>query len=402
MQVIYAKEKFPESFSKSLFLAGPTPRSKKIESWRPEALRILEEMKYDGVVFIPEDRDSGSQVSLSDQNQIDWEDEGLNRADCILFWIPRSIWAIGISTKKDWQTLTMPALTTNIEFGRWEDSSKIVVGIPHNADKVGYIKHYVEKLNVPYSESIEATIRTALGMIGDGALRSGGECQVPFHIWNTSVFQSWYRAQLAIGNRLDGARQLWVYYIGQENKILFSWILQVNVYVAREQRHKANEFIISRSDISTMIMYNRADDIMDAIVVLVREFRSTVSNIDGYVRELPCGSSGGILDSPLAVAIQEVKQEIGLEIDPCRIQIHYPRQVASAFCIYKAHLFSAEITEQELDQLRKNMGKVFGVVKDTERTFIEIRTLREITNDSTIDWSMLGMILSVLTKEFSR
>ena len=39
---------------KSIFLAGPTPRDPKIESWRIDACKILEENGFDGVVYVPE------------------------------------------------------------------------------------------------------------------------------------------------------------------------------------------------------------------------------------------------------------------------------------------------------------------------------------------------------------
>ena len=42
------------SLKKSIFLAGPTPRSKEVKSWRPEAIRLLKEKGFDGVVFVPE------------------------------------------------------------------------------------------------------------------------------------------------------------------------------------------------------------------------------------------------------------------------------------------------------------------------------------------------------------
>jgi len=54
MQVIYYYDEPPESFSKSIFLAGPSPRTPDVKSWRPEALKILEAKGYDGIVFVPE------------------------------------------------------------------------------------------------------------------------------------------------------------------------------------------------------------------------------------------------------------------------------------------------------------------------------------------------------------
>jgi hypothetical protein len=58
--VVYALEEPPAIFAKSIFLAGPTPRRPEVASWRPDALRILQEAGYDGVVFVPEDRSGRS------------------------------------------------------------------------------------------------------------------------------------------------------------------------------------------------------------------------------------------------------------------------------------------------------------------------------------------------------
>src|SRR3989338_6807118 len=118
MQIVYTGEEFPQSWKKSIFLAGPMPRSRKVKSWRPEAIRILEKLGYDGVVFYPEDRDGGWRQDYT--AQANWEHAGLDAADCILFWVPR-------------QLKTMPAFTTNIELGLYAKSGRIVLGAPKDA-----------------------------------------------------------------------------------------------------------------------------------------------------------------------------------------------------------------------------------------------------------------------------
>src|SRR5437773_3452695 len=57
MKTIYVSQSFPHSFHKSLYLAGPTPRDPTVSSWRPQALRLLESLAYDGVVFVPESQE---------------------------------------------------------------------------------------------------------------------------------------------------------------------------------------------------------------------------------------------------------------------------------------------------------------------------------------------------------
>ncbi len=225
MQIVYVREEIPESFDKAIFLAGPTPRSADVKSWRPEALRILEDGGYNGIVFVPEGRDEkreGDYIS-----QVDWEERCLNMADCILFWVPREI-------------KTMPALTTNIEWGAWCDSGKAVFGAPPDAVKVSYQKLYADKFQVPAAATLKDTIDNAVKMVGNGALRVGGEREVPLYIWNTSHFKNWYNAQKQAGNRLDGAKVAWTFRVGPQRNFVFLWALHVNVYIAKEDRNKTN------------------------------------------------------------------------------------------------------------------------------------------------------------------
>jgi hypothetical protein len=127
MQVIYAGEKAPEKFIKSIFLVGPTPRSQHIKSWRPKMLEALSETGYDGVAFVPEARDGWPNC----EDQIDWEQYNLNMSDLILAWVPRGVEFLG--------------LTTNIEIGMYIDSGKIIYGRPDWASNCNYLDYTYEK-----------------------------------------------------------------------------------------------------------------------------------------------------------------------------------------------------------------------------------------------------------------
>lgn len=146
MNIIYSREYDLKgaNLNKSIFLAGPTPRSPEVKSWRPEFINNLTQRGYDGTVFVPEDRDTfGCGVNGPDEwlNQVEWEDDMLNAASIIVFWIPRDL-------------ETLPGFTTNVEFGRFinkktyltnnDDSlvyeySAIIYGRPPNAPKTGYL-----------------------------------------------------------------------------------------------------------------------------------------------------------------------------------------------------------------------------------------------------------------------
>lgn len=149
MHIVYASETFDQNTEPTLFLAGPTPRNKTVVSCRNQALEILEKLEYHGAVFVPEPRTGPFPDYIT---QISWEEEHLKKADLILFWIPRDM-------------NTLPGLTTNIEWGRWESSGKVVLGYPSESDHMRYIAHYAEKYKVPTFSTLEDTLGKAVALL---------------------------------------------------------------------------------------------------------------------------------------------------------------------------------------------------------------------------------------------
>lgn len=133
MRVIYSDEESPtEVVKKSIFLAGPTPRDAETPSWRHEALKILEDIGFDGTVFVPERQHN----KIYDYDtQVEWEWNCLHNSDVIVFWIPREL-------------EKMPGFTTNVEFGFYlaEDVSLILYGRPDWAAKKGYLDWIYRKI----------------------------------------------------------------------------------------------------------------------------------------------------------------------------------------------------------------------------------------------------------------
>jgi hypothetical protein len=146
MRVFYAQEVLPEEVTCCVFLMGPTPRANSgaVLSWRSEAVRILEELGFQGEVFVPEPRDG---IWLSDYTaQVRWEDAALNRSDRILVWLPRDL-------------ATLPGLTTNDEWGYWKgrDPARLILGIPAGAQRIRYQQYYANQLNIPMYETLLET-----------------------------------------------------------------------------------------------------------------------------------------------------------------------------------------------------------------------------------------------------
>ena len=385
MKVIYAQEEIPKLFTKAIFLAGPSPRDLDILSWRPEAIRLLALLNYDGIVFNPEfrDREKAAREGFVRDKQIEWEEIALNMADCITFWVPRVLKG-------------MPAFTTNDEWGVWKNLGKVVFGAPDYAEKVEYQQYYANKLGIKPHNNLVEVLKEAVDMVGEGAFRENGERYVPVFIWNKSEFKNWYSSLKQAGNRLDKAKVVWSFWIENGVKVAFFWALHVDVYIAKEDRHKINEVVLSRPDIATIVMYKLGKTLEETEIVLIREFRSPVSNETGYVLEIPGGSSFKPVGDPVLLAADECHEETGLKVDASRIVMHNIRQMVSTLSAHKAHLFSVEITEKELAWLKAQQGIAHGVEADTERTYVEIMKLRDILDQSLVDWSMLGMILSVV------
>lgn len=123
MQINYSDEEVLEG-EKSIFLAGPTPRGEKDISWRKEAVKILEDLGFEGIVYVPEYSTWKPKEDYVDQAM--WERNALTAATVIVFWIPRDL-------------ESMPGYTTNVEFGYWLPSKKVIYGRPDKTPKTKYL-----------------------------------------------------------------------------------------------------------------------------------------------------------------------------------------------------------------------------------------------------------------------
>jgi len=140
MKIFYAQDPYDrDAHVASVFLAGPTPRSKDVPSWRPEAVELYKKHEFDGHLYIPERDDWEALEGYG--NQIEWEHYHLDICCAILMWVPREL-------------KLMPSLTTNVEFGlylrsKWKVRSRsgyrLFYGRPDDAPKNGYLNYCYRK-----------------------------------------------------------------------------------------------------------------------------------------------------------------------------------------------------------------------------------------------------------------
>ena len=131
MKVIYTTQEIEQN-PKSIFLAGPSPRSDDVKSWRTEAITILEEIGYDGIVYNPEHVDGQEGFKNCDYPP-QWEHDAIDASSVLVFWVPRDM-------------DTMPALTTNVEFGYFVEKHRwVLYGRPDESPKNRYLDWLYKK-----------------------------------------------------------------------------------------------------------------------------------------------------------------------------------------------------------------------------------------------------------------
>lgn len=145
MNVIYARQPLP----KSIFLVGPTPREKTVLSWRPEALRLIKVSGFDGNIYVPEDSEWSPKFTYDDQ--VEWEWEALMISTVVMVWIPREL-------------ATMPAFTTNVEYGYTIKDLNLVIGWPEDAPKNYYLEKLAIRHHLPIYHTLEDTVHAAVMM----------------------------------------------------------------------------------------------------------------------------------------------------------------------------------------------------------------------------------------------
>jgi nucleoside 2-deoxyribosyltransferase len=381
MKAIYVDQPFPDTFHKSLYLAGPTPRETTVSSWRPQALHLLESFGYDGVVFLPESQD-GTRSGDYDR-QVEWELEAMRRSDMILFWVPA-------------ERETLPAYTTRVEFGLQVHSGKAILGIPQDAFKTRYMEQLAKKYRLAAHHTLEETVEAALATLGGGAERSGVECLIPLDIWRTAHFRQWYLAQTSAGHTLEDIQNVeWVFRVGADRAFPLFIALHVAIKVRGEDRIKSNEAVIIRPSMVTVCAYCPGDTRADDRFILVKEYRTSVMNAQGFVFEFPGGSSWQPGDDPMSVAMEEFAQETGIRLTRERFQSLERRQIAATMIANEALLVAVRLEPDEMENIVAQQGVIHGNSMETERTAVQVLTRQQIIEGKLVDYATLGQLLLV-------
>lgn len=408
MQLVFADDDLPTQVYKTIFLAGPNPRYKDgdivEETWRHKAIQYLEGLNYDGHVFIPLPKNCfglGGVVSnpVTDYNhQVDWEDKAMARADILLFYVDRRNGLQG--------------LTTNIEFGRYLDSGRMIYARPNDAENIRYLDEQVRKRGgIVYEDNhsptagewscaLKQALSKAVTRIGVGSLRVRGAVNVPLLFWKSPQFQDWYSNMCGDedmgGNQLLGFQTKSVITFNNDT-FLFGFAAHVNVWIASEGREKNNEWIFSRTYTSYVVPYYLDNEGMRHYV-LIREFRSPANNPKAYVYELPGGSSTDGKDvQPFENAQKELEEETGIVVeDISRFRFLGNRQTFATFSTNKIFAVDIRLTKEEFEAAKKRaQDKTILGENDGERIRLFIVTEDQLIDqydDFPVDYTTLGIL----------
>lgn len=152
MDLVYYGDKSNRYFKKSIFLAGPTPRDKNVPSWRGDAIKIFNDLGFDGTLIIPEEPKKHYYEKENNFNEIKWDMEALLKADVVMMWLPREGDMLGLSS--------------NVEFGYLLNKGNMIYGRPNTAFRCEFLDYlYKKELDRDYFSSLEELIKGTIKYI---------------------------------------------------------------------------------------------------------------------------------------------------------------------------------------------------------------------------------------------
>lgn len=146
MRIFSPDDIFVKDYKDLIFLAGPCPREHFENDWRIEAIDLFKKYNFSGDIANPTNDHYDNNLF----NQTNWEVETLYKSSLIFCWIPRDI------KNKHY------ALTTNIEFGEFLDSNKIIVGFPDDSDNNDYLRIRCEMYGIKVYNNLDDMVKEAV------------------------------------------------------------------------------------------------------------------------------------------------------------------------------------------------------------------------------------------------
>lgn len=364
MKSIQYPQCIPEAFSLSIMFVGGKEEF---------VNKIKKEINIPDTVFIE------ATIPVDSDSQ-DWNDEAMKMSDIIIF--------------------IEDGAMNDLEFGRHLESNKVIYVIPNGEYEGDISKKYLDQIaktgrNKVYQPRTVEDVVNNVNEVNERfnlnkEPRVGANRYIPMHIWGTAQFQEWYGNLIKAGNRIDDAN-LQYHLMKRGNIFIFS--LHVDIWVSKENRHKGNEVILSRRSVSSIMAYS------DKHVVLIKEFRSPVSNDEGFVYELAGGSSFDNSVNPLVDACEEFYEEVGIRIEDInRFEKVETRQMAATLSTHRCHLYKLKLTEEEIGEILKIKeikDRQTVILDDHEHTYIEVVEKDKVAT-LPMDFATLGMILSSL------
>ena len=306
MQTVYTCEDLPDPCSASLYLAGAGSDETMNSGWRREAIHLLGKCGFPGAVIVPERRNKRAYLCPSEKAI--WDVRMRARADLILFWVPEDRSAPG-------------AYVAEGEHHLAHDICRCLYGRPRDA--LGHLHldaTWTTSTHKPPYDDLQAMIVDAVALIGEGAVRSGAERDVPLLVWRSDPFSAWYDALISAGHRLHSFRVRDALSFGDHDPRapLSGFLASAAVAVSGEDRIKSNEVFIGRPDnVAVVPLFDPGGPEGEAF--LVQEYRVAVRNGLGLVLSIPEGSCPGSHLKSRAIAVQELSEEVGLCVKPERL-----------------------------------------------------------------------------------
>lgn len=160
MKINFSDEKL-EMEQNSIFLAGPTTKGGRYEdSWRKTACNMLEELGFNGIVYVPEYNKKTFDSKKDLEKGALWERYALMSAGAIVFYVDRHM-------------PDNPGLTTNVEFGMYlvKKPEQCILCLPETGENNRYLEWLYKteipecKRNNPVCYTMEDALQEAVDLV---------------------------------------------------------------------------------------------------------------------------------------------------------------------------------------------------------------------------------------------